>query len=115
MTGVQTCALPISGSADDVLEGAIDAGASDVESNDGGHVITCAPNDLNAVRDALEKKFGAAESARLDWKPTTTVPLDEEKATSVFKLIEVLDDNDDVQRVAANFEVDEAVMERLSA
>jgi YebC/PmpR family DNA-binding regulatory protein len=103
------------GSADDMLEAAIDAGASDVESSDSGHVIICAPNDLNAVRDALEKKFGAAESARLDWKPTTTVPLDEEKASSVFKLMEVLDDNDDVQRVAANFEVDDAVMERLSA
>ena len=102
-------------SPDDMLEAVIDAGAADVDSGVSGHVVTCAPEDLNQVREALEKKFGEPESARLDWKPTTTVPLDEEKAGSLFKLLDVLDDNDDVQRVAANFEVDEAVMERLSA
>jgi YebC/PmpR family DNA-binding regulatory protein len=102
-------------SADDMLEAAIDAGAADVESSDAGHVVTCSPDDLNAVRDALAAKFGDPESARFDWKPNNTVPVDGEKAESLFKLLDVLDDNDDVQRVAANFEVDEKTMERLSA
>ncbi len=100
---------------DAMLEGAIEAGAADVVSTETGHEIVCAVEDLNAVRDALEAKFGAADSARLDWKPLNTIPLDEEKAAALFKFMDVLDDNDDVQRVAANFEVDDTVMERLSA
>ncbi len=102
-------------SADDMLEGAVDAGAMDVSSDDGGHEVICDPDDLNTVRDALEAKFGDPEAARLDWKPQNTIPVDEEKAESLFKLFDVLDDNDDVQRIAANYEIDDAVMERLSA
>jgi transcriptional/translational regulatory protein YebC/TACO1 len=67
------------------------------------------------VRDALEARFGDPESARLDWRPTTTVTLDEEKAASVMKLLDALDDADDVQNVYANFEVPDAVMQKLSA
>jgi YebC/PmpR family DNA-binding regulatory protein len=102
-------------SADDMLEGAVDAGAMDVSSDDDGHEVICDPDDLNTVRDALEAKFGDPEAARLDWKPQNTVPVDEEKAESLFKLFDVLDDSDDVQRIAANYEIDDAVMERLSA
>ena len=102
-------------SADAVLEAAIEAGAEDVDSDAEAHEITTSVEDFFAVRDALEQKFGGAEVARLEWVPTTTVDLDEEKARDVLKLVDALDDNDDVQNVYANFEVSEAVMQRLSA
>ena len=101
--------------AEQMFEAALEAGASDVESGEESHQITCSTDDLSAVRDALEAKFGVPELARMDWRPLNTVPVDEQAASTLFKLIDVLDDNDDVQRVATNFEVDDAVMERLSA
>ena len=103
------------GSADDVLEAAIEAGAADVESTEEGHEIRTAVEDLFAVRDALEERFGPAESAKLEWRPNVTVELDEEQARSVLKLVDVLDEHDDVQTVTANFEVPEAVLQKLSA
>jgi len=102
-------------SADDMFEAALEAGASDVVSSEDGHEIICAPDDLGVVRDDLEGKFGTPEDARLDWKPQTTTELDEDKAMTLLKLLDVLEDNDDVQRVASNFEVSDEVMERLSA
>jgi len=102
-------------SAEDMFEAALEAGAADVESDESGHHVACAPDDLSAVRDALEGRFGTPEAARLDWKPMTMVPVDEQAASTLFKLLDVLDDNDDVQRVSTNFDVDEEVMERLSA
>lgn len=101
--------------AEAIFEVALEAGATDVESDATTHQVTCATDDLGTVRDALEAKFGAPESARMDWRPLTTVPIDEQAASTLFKLIDMLDDNDDVQRVATNFDVDEEVMERLSA
>jgi len=103
------------GSADDVLEAAIEAGAADVESGEEGHEIRTAVEDLFSVRDALEEKFGPAESAKLEWRPNVTVELDEDQARSVLKLVDVLDEHDDVQTVTANFEVPEAVLQKLSA
>jgi YebC/PmpR family DNA-binding regulatory protein len=100
---------------DDLFEAACEAGAEEVESEPGGHDVFCSPDDLGAVRDALAEKFGEPQSARLDWKPQNSVPVDEEAAATLFKLLDVLDDNDDVQRVAANFDVAEDVLERLSA
>jgi YebC/PmpR family DNA-binding regulatory protein len=102
-------------SADDVLEAAIEAGAENAESDAEAHEVTCAPDDFFAVRDALESRFGPPESARLDWRPTTSVTLDEERAASVLKLLDVLEDSEDVQNVYANFDVPEAVMQKLSA
>jgi YebC/PmpR family DNA-binding regulatory protein len=102
-------------SADAMFEAALEAGASDVESSASGHEITCAPEDLHAVREALEAKFGEPERSELTWKPTTMAPVDEDKATTLFKLLEALDDTDDVQRIAANFDVSDEVMARLSA
>jgi YebC/PmpR family DNA-binding regulatory protein len=102
-------------SADEMLEAAIEAGADDVESDAEAHEVTCAVEDFFAVRDALEARFGEPESARLDWRPTTTVVLDDERAASVLKLLDALEDNDDVQNVYANFEIPDAVMARLSA
>jgi len=98
-----------------MLEAGIEAGASDVESEDERHLVLSSPEDFNTVRDALEQRFGEAESARLMWRPKTTSPIDEETATSLFKLLESLEDSDDVQNVYANFEVAEDVMARLSA
>ncbi|MDT7953525.1 MAG: YebC/PmpR family DNA-binding transcriptional regulator [Acetobacteraceae bacterium] len=103
------------GSADEVLEAAIEAGADDVASDADGHEITCAVDDFFAVRDALETRFGPPASARLEWRPTTSVTLDEEKATGLLKLIDVLEDNDDVQNVYANFDILDDVAQRLSA
>jgi YebC/PmpR family DNA-binding regulatory protein len=100
---------------DAMLEAAIEAGADDVTSGEDGHEITTTVENFFAVRDALEAKFGAPQSAKLDWRPTTTVTLDEEKAAAVLKLVDALDDNDDVQNVYANFDIPEAVMQTLSA
>ncbi len=106
---------PETATADAMLEAAIEAGAEDVESDEEGHEVSCSVEDFAAVRDALEAKFGQAEAAKLEWWPSTTIDLDEEKAREVLKLVDALDDNDDVQNVYANFEVDEAAAERLSA
>jgi YebC/PmpR family DNA-binding regulatory protein len=102
-------------SADDMLEAAIEVGAEDVESDSEAHEITAAADDFFAVRDALEIRFGLPESARLDWRPTTSVTLDEDRAASVLKLLDVLDESDDVQNVYANFDIPDAVMQKLSA
>jgi YebC/PmpR family DNA-binding regulatory protein len=102
-------------SADAMLEAAIEAGAEDVESDAEGHEVSCAVEDFASVRDALEQKFGTAEAAKLEWWPGTTIDLDEDRAREVPKMLDILDDHDDVQAVYANFEVDEAAMERLSA
>ena len=103
------------GSADDMLEAAIEAGADNADSDETCHEITCAPDDFFAVRDALEARFGPPESAKVEWRPTTSVTLDEERAATVLKLLEALEDSDDVQNVYANFEIPDAVMARLSA
>ncbi len=102
------------GTADVMLEVAIEAGADDCQSDSSGHEFICAPDDFNEVREALETQIGPAISAGLAWIANTTVPVDEDHAETLFKLIETLDDNDDVQKVAANFDVAEDVLARLS-
>ena len=106
---------PEAGSADTVMEAAIEAGAEDVVSEADGHTITCAFEDIGDVAAALEATLGEAESVKPIWKPQTMAPVDAEKAESVLKLVSVLEDDDDVQNVYANFEVDEETMARLSA
>lgn len=103
------------GDAEAMLEAAIEAGADDVVSDDEGHDIYCQPDDLNAVREAMTAAKGEPEAARLDWRPNSTVPVDEDTAKTLLKFLDVLDDNDDVQRVAANYEIADEVMEKLSA
>jgi transcriptional/translational regulatory protein YebC/TACO1 len=101
-------------SADAMFEAALDAGADNVESSDDGHEIVTNPDDLGAVREALEAKFGAPEYARLDWRPQTLVPVtNEDTAKTLLKLLDVLEDNDDVQRVQSNFEIPDDILERL--
>jgi YebC/PmpR family DNA-binding regulatory protein len=101
--------------AEAMFEAALEAGATDVRSDKDGHEIVCGAGDFNAVREALEKKFGEAEAARLDWRPTSAVNVAGETAENLLRLLETLEDNDDVQRVASNFEVSDEVMARLSA
>jgi YebC/PmpR family DNA-binding regulatory protein len=101
------------GSEDDVMMAAIEAGAEDVESTEDGHVVWCAAEDLNEVSTALETALGEAESTRLVWRPQTTTELDLEAAQSLMKLIEALEDDDDVQSVTANFEISDEVMAQL--
>lgn len=101
------------GDADTIFEAAIEAGAEDVESNDDGHEIYCGDTDLNEVSTALEKELGEAESTKLIWKPTTTTDLDLEGAEKLMKLVDALEDDDDVQNVTTNMEVSDEVMSQL--
>ena len=98
-----------------MFEAALDAGAADVASTADGHAITCAPEDLYAVREALEARFGAPTEAQLMWKPQSTVPVSGDAASALLKLLEALDDDDDVQSVSANFEIADDELRRLSA
>jgi YebC/PmpR family DNA-binding regulatory protein len=101
--------------ADTMLEAAVEAGALDCESSEEGHEVVCAPDDLNVARERLEARFGPPEAAVLTWRPQATVPVEDEKAETLLRLLQSLDDNDDVQRVVANFEVSEATLARLAA
>ena len=103
------------GEADTVFEAALEAGASDVASDDDGHTVTCAPEDFGPLSEALAAAFGTPREAGLVWKPTNTVAVGEKEAATLLKLIEALEENDDVQSVAANFDVADQVMERLVA
>ncbi len=103
------------GDADKVMEAAIEAGADDVESSEDGHIIICGFEAMNEVSKALEGVLGEAESIKAIWKPQNTVPVDEEKAQSLMKLIDNLEDDDDVQNVYSNFEVSEEILAKLSA
>ncbi|GBR45471.1 hypothetical protein AA11825_0052 [Acetobacter pomorum DSM 11825] len=100
---------------DEMLEAAIEAGAENVVSTEAFHEVTCEVESFFAVKDALETRFGEAESAKLDWRPENIVTLDEEKARSLFKLLDTLEDNDDVQNVYANFDLPDDLAEKLSA
>src|ERR1043165_9856437 len=102
-------------SADAMLDAAIEAGAEDVVSNEGGHEIYTTQDSLHEVAKALEAKFGEARKAALVWKPQSTVALNDEQGERLFKLIESLNEHDDVQNVYANFEVSDALMQKLSA
>jgi YebC/PmpR family DNA-binding regulatory protein len=102
-------------SADAMFEAAVEAGADNVESGPEEHVVTTAPDALNAVRDALERPFGAPQSAKLVWRPKTLAPIEGEAADQLFKLLETLEDSDDVQSVYANFDASDEVMARVSA
>ncbi|MCK5384356.1 MAG: YebC/PmpR family DNA-binding transcriptional regulator [Alphaproteobacteria bacterium] len=102
-------------SADDMFEASLEVGASDVESSDDYHEIHCSVEDFAVVRDELEKRFGEPERQGLIWQPSVTTDVDEKQAASIMKLIDMLEDNDDVQKVTANFEVSDDVMEKLAA
>jgi YebC/PmpR family DNA-binding regulatory protein len=103
------------GSADAVLEAAIEAGAQDASSDEQQHIITTAPDDLGAVSAALEAKFGEPTESKLIWQPTTTVALGVEDAKALMQFLEALEDHDDVQAVYGNYEIADDVAAQLAA
>ncbi|HUY68058.1 MAG TPA: YebC/PmpR family DNA-binding transcriptional regulator [Alphaproteobacteria bacterium] len=102
-------------SADAMLEAVIDAGGENVESDADGHAVTSSVEDFGAVRDALEAKFGEPAEAKLVWQPKNLVLVAGEAAQDLVKLLDALDDNDDVQNVTGNYEMSAAEMEKLRA
>ncbi len=98
------------GDADTVMMAAIEAGADDVQTDEDNHVIYCLDTDLNDVSNALEKELGESESTKLIWKPNMTTELDIDGFTKLMKLLDVLEDDDDVQRVTTNMDVSDDVM-----
>ena len=103
------------GSEDKVMEAAIEAGADDVESDEEGHWITTSFESMGEVAAALERTLGEPESVKAVWKPQNTVPVDAEKGETLMRLINVLEDDDDVQNVYANFEMSDEVAAKLDA
>ncbi len=101
-------------SSDAIFEAALEAGAENVDSSEEGHEVTTSVEGFAAVRDALDGAFGPAESARLGWVPLNTIAPDEDAAATLLKLIDILEDNDDVQTVEGNFDIPEALMEKLA-
>ena len=101
------------GDEEKVLEAAMEAGADDIESSEDGHTVWTDPTALHEVATAMEKVLGDAESVKLAWKPNITVDLDEGEAATLLKLVDALDDDDDVQTVWGNYEISDAVMEKL--
>ncbi|MFG1300667.1 YebC/PmpR family DNA-binding transcriptional regulator [Xanthobacter sp. V3C-3] len=101
--------------ADAMMDAAIDAGADDVSSSEAGHEVVCAAESLAEVQRALEAKFGEPRKAALVWRPQNTIAVDDETGEKLLRLVETLEDNDDVQTVTANFELSEALMAKLSA
>jgi len=98
---------------DTMLEAAIEAGAEDVVSDEETHTIYCAHEDLHEVVKALEASFGEPSSANMIWKPQNTIDVGADKAGTLLKLMDALEDSDDVQNVYANFDISEEVMENL--
>lgn len=103
------------GDAEKMLEAAIEAGADDVQSDEDGHTVLCAFESLGEVSRMLEDQLGEANSVKAIWKPKTLTDVDEDRAGTLMKLIGVLEDDDDVQNVYANFEVSDEILERLTA
>ena len=101
------------GSEDKVLEAAMEAGADDIESSDDGHVIWTGMDGMHEVAKALEASLGEPESVKLAWKPNLTVDVAEGDAQTLMKLIDALEDDDDVQTVWGNYEVSDEVMEKI--
>jgi YebC/PmpR family DNA-binding regulatory protein len=101
--------------ADAMLEAAIEAGADDVVSNENGHEIYTALDSLGSVAKVLEAKFGEPRKAALMWKPKNTMAIDDDKGEKLINLLDVLNEHDDVQNVYANFEVSDALMQKMSA
>ena len=102
-------------SAEAVFDAAIEAGADDVVSGAAGHEIYAAPDHFHEVAKALEQKFGEPRKAALTWRPQNTVAVDDEQGEKLLRLIGTLEEHDDVQQVYANFEVSDALVQKMSA
>ena len=106
---------PESGDADAVLEQAIEAGADDVQSDEDGHTVVCTFEEIGDVAKVMENALGAAISVKVVWKPMNLIEVEVEKAKSLFKLLNALEDDDDVQNVYTNFEVSDETMSQLTS
>ena len=106
---------PAAGSEDEVMEAAIEAGAEDVEADEDGHTVYTAFDALSEVAQALEKALGEAKSTAVAWRPKSRTPVSGEAAASLIKLLEALEDDDDVQNVYANEDIPAEEMERLAS
>jgi YebC/PmpR family DNA-binding regulatory protein len=104
---------PTAGSEDAVMEAAIEAGADDVESDEEGHTVYTAFEDLNAVAEALEATLGPPKSTAIVWRPKTNTPVEGDPAHSLIKLVDALDDDDDVQNVFMNAEMSDETLAAL--
>ena len=100
--------------ADTMFEAVLEAGADNVETDDNGHEITCAPEQFNSVCEELESRFGAPEESGLTWKPQNLITVDEAQASTLLKLLDALDDNDDVQNVSSNFDISDDIIAKLT-
>lgn len=100
--------------ADTMFEAVLEAGADNVETDDNGHEIICAPENFNAVREDLEARFGAPEDSGLTWKPQNLIAVNEDQAATLFKLLDALDDNDDVQNVSSNSDISDEIIAKLT-
>ncbi|CCD91693.1 YebC/PmpR family DNA-binding transcriptional regulator [Bradyrhizobium sp. HKCCYLS3077] len=100
-------------SDDAVLDAAIEAGADDVISGEGGHEVYASPDSFHEVAKNLEAKFGEPRKAALTWKPQNTVAVDDETGEKLVKLMDLLNEHDDVQNVYANFEISDALMAKM--
>ena len=100
-------------SEDEMMEAALEAGADDVATTEEGHEIITAMESFGEVSKALEAKFGEARKAKIVWKPQTTTMLDDETGEKILKLVGLLEDNDDVQNVYANFEISDALVAKM--
>ena len=99
--------------ADAMFEAALEAGAQDVETDDGTHLVTTAPEDFNAAREKLEETLGAPEEAHLTWVAQNTLDVSEDQARTLLKFIDTLEDNDDVQSLSFNFQISDEIMTKL--
>jgi transcriptional/translational regulatory protein YebC/TACO1 len=102
-------------SGEAMFEAALEAGADDVVSSENGHEVYAAPDRFGSVAKALEAKFGEPRKAALVWRPQNTIAIDDEQGEKVLRLIDSLNDSDDVQNVYANFEVSDALVAKMSA
>ena len=100
--------------ADTMFEAVLEAGADNIQTDENGHEITCAPENFNSVREEIEGRFGAPEEAGLTWKPQNLIAVDEVQASTLIKLLDVLDDNDDVQNVSSNFDISDDIIAKLT-
>jgi YebC/PmpR family DNA-binding regulatory protein len=101
--------------ADAMFEAALEAGAEDCASDEDGHVLTCDAENLHEVSTALEALFGLPTSSQIIWKPLNTIEVEGQQAETLLRLLDLLDDSDDVQQVYANFEMSDSVLEQMSA
>ncbi len=106
---------PEKGGEDAMLEAALEAGANECVSSEDGHEFLTSMEDFASVRDVLEAKLGTPASAAIVWRPQTMVAVNDDAGETLIKLVEVLDDHDDVQNVYGNYELSEALLAKVMA